>query len=384
MNDAVYTRWRRLLTIGLIPLLLVSLTGCWGSQDIQSQAYATAIGLDYENGEYITYVQVLNFGNVARSEKIEIGNGLPIWLGKARNLLLSEALTTIHFTSQLPMFWGHVRIVVCTERFLRMKGLQTAYNAMNRYREIRYNIYLYGTKEKLEDLFTQKSMLNESPIDSLIANPKQVYEPLSSNQITARINEPGNPAVLPSISLDGSVWKEDKKGKPMFRIDGGYFFTDRQFGGWMSTDELEGARWRQSKLRDIGIMVPAKNPYASLMIKKSRLKITPIWEAGEMKFDIQVKLQGFVMELLDDVAMDQLVNDANEVIRASIQHSFQVGVEKKCDPFALQQAFYRKFPKIWDRIGGKSEFMLKSDSLRNIHVKLDILHTGKYKGRTAK
>lgn len=102
-----------------------------------------------------------------------------------------------------------------------------------------------------------------------------------------------------------------------------------------------------------------------------------------MKFDIHVKLKGFVMELLDDVAMDQLVNDANEVIRASIQHSFQVGVEKKCDPFALQQAFYRKFPKIWDRMGGKSEFMLKSDSLRNIHVKLDILHTGKYKGRTA-
>lgn len=41
------------------------LSGCWDILDLQDIQYITAIGIDYEDGEYVVYVQSLNFGHLS-------------------------------------------------------------------------------------------------------------------------------------------------------------------------------------------------------------------------------------------------------------------------------------------------------------------------------
>lgn len=89
--------------------LLFLLTACWGSKDVQNIAYVTAIGFDYENGKYISYVQVLNFTNIAKGEKTEVGKNVPTWIGKGEGITVTESLSNIYSTSQLRIFWGHVK-----------------------------------------------------------------------------------------------------------------------------------------------------------------------------------------------------------------------------------------------------------------------------------
>ncbi|SFK13254.1 hypothetical protein SAMN05518846_1099 [Brevibacillus centrosporus] len=62
-------------------VLLFFLSGCGNSRDIQNLAYVTALGVDYVNGKYVSYVQVLNFSNIARSVDSVLGKPVPIWIG---------------------------------------------------------------------------------------------------------------------------------------------------------------------------------------------------------------------------------------------------------------------------------------------------------------
>lgn len=382
MNPARGKRWRAARTlVALLPLLAA--VGCWNSQDIQNQAYVTAIGLDYADGKYNVYAQVLNFGNVARSEKGELGKALPVWYGHAAGETMSSALGSLHLTSQLPLYWGHTKVIVVTERFMKERGVDEAIQAMNRYREIRYNIYAYGTREKLETLFVQTSIFNLSPLDTIMFSPKQIYRPITGNRFIAKLNEPGNPAALPSIGLDASVWNEDRKSKPMLRIDGAYYFTNKRLASRMSEQELKGARWAQRSLRNTVIKVPLAPPFkAGIMVTNAKLVAKPKYKDGKPTFDIRVKAKGFVIEMLETDSVSRLERLAEDALRTEIRETFLKGVSLRCDPFALQQTFYRKYPHRWKSLGGPDEFQLRPDSIARIDVKFTLTHMGKYKGRT--
>lgn len=382
MKRAWRRGWARTLRL-LVLLPLLATAGCWSSQDIQNQAYVTAIGLDYDNGSYVVYAQVLNFANVAMTESNQLGKSVPIWIGHANAPTISDALGALHKTSQMPLYWGHTKVLVISERFLRQMGIRNAIQVMNRYREVRYNIYMYGTREKMTDIFVQKSIFNLSPLDTVMFSPKQIYQPITGNRFIAKLDEPGNPAVLPSIGLDSASWDEDRKRKSMFRINGGFYFTNKKMTAWMSEEDLIGATWAQRSLRDTVIKVPVSKPYsAGIMALKSKMTTKALLKDGQPKFELTVYMRGFVLELFENVSVGKLEQLAEVVLREQVQKTFLKGIEARCDPLALQQTFYRKYPRRWAELGGQEAFMLKPDSLEKINVHITLTHMGKYKGRT--
>ncbi len=92
--------------IALSLLILMLVSGCWNSKDIQNMAYVTALGVDYENGRFKSYAQMLNFTNIAKSDTGEVGKPVPIWVGVGEGKTLTESLTTMYATSQIRVFGG--------------------------------------------------------------------------------------------------------------------------------------------------------------------------------------------------------------------------------------------------------------------------------------
>ncbi|MFB9275017.1 Ger(x)C family spore germination protein [Cohnella cellulosilytica] len=367
--------------------LLLTLTACWNSKDIQTMDYATAIGLDYDNGKYITYVQFLNFGNVGRNESMEIGKSLPVWVSRGEGATLSESLSSIYATSQMRIFWGHVKTIVCTERLLR-RGIEEVYNAANRFGEIRYNILVFGTKESLPDLFVQKSIFNLSPLDTIMFSPEQTYSqrsfivPKTGNRIIANITEPAEAGMLPSISINRKAWSEDKKPSSMLMIDGAFFFKGQKAIAWLSEDELAGTRWTQRKLQRSLIRVPAEGkPKAALVLIKPIYNVKSGVRNGHAVFDLSLKLDATVEELNENVSLDELERLAEEVVRDEIMKSFRNGLAKKVDVLMLGETLYRNYPKQWHALRKTNQELLSDECIRKIVVKIDIRNTGKYKGR---
>ncbi|MEI7027716.1 Ger(x)C family spore germination protein [Paenibacillus sp. y28] len=381
--------WRKGRALCAALLLIVLLGGCWNSKDIQNLAYVTAIGFDYADGKFISYVQVLNFTNVAKTEAASLGKSIPIWIGRGEGTTVSESFNDIYATSQIRVFWGHVKAIVLTENMMRQPDkMKEAYDMVNRYREIRYNVLLYGTKEPLRDLFTRKSILNLSPLDTLMYTPGQIYTqrsfilPVYGYKVIAMFNEPSEPVMIPSLSSDMKGWSMDKEPRPMIRIDGAYFIKEDQLAGWLGEQDLQGYRWLQKRLMRTPITVPDKqHPAAVLVMVKPQTRIRPLLEDGNVFFTIEVKIKAYVDELIQDTSEKSLEEQAAEVIRREIQDTYRKGLAIQTDVLQLDEVFYRDNPGMWKRLHEGQPFLLKEDSIRSIEVQVDLLHTGKYKGR---
>ncbi|SFK13293.1 hypothetical protein SAMN05518846_10910 [Brevibacillus centrosporus] len=78
------------------------------------------------------------------------------------------------------------------------QGVAEICSTLNRNREIRYNILVYGTKDNLTDILTQKSIFNLSPLDTIMftgvqmSSQKSFLVPLNGNHAIANLHEKGN------------------------------------------------------------------------------------------------------------------------------------------------------------------------------------------------
>lgn len=380
---------RKLLLLAGVILMLLLLTSCWNSKDIQNMAYITAIGFDYENGKYVTYVQVLNFSNVAKSESNESGRNVPTWIGKGEGTSVTQSFNSIYSTAQLRVFWGHVKALVFSERFLEEEErIRSTYDLVNRYREIRYNIPLYGTREPMRDILAMKSNLNLSPLHTVMESPEMSYSqrsyilPLHGYKLIALINEPAGAPLLPSLAIDREAWTEDTDPKSMFKIDGAYFFKGTVAKDWFSEDDLQGYRWMQKKLQRSIINIPNDiEPEAAIVIENPRSSVHHTVRDGHVYFTIKLKLNAYVDELRRNLKKKEIEKMAAQAIEKQIRHTYKKGVARKVDIFNLTECLYRENPKKWRELNSEGGFMIDKESLVNVKVDVRLQHSGKYKLR---
>jgi len=265
--------------------------------------------------------------------------------------------------------------------------MREAYDMVNRYREIRYNILLYGTKEPLRDIFVEKSLFNLSPLETLLDTPNQMYSqrsyilPMYGYKIIAHFNEPAESAMLPSLSLENGSWTEDHKPKRMFNIDGAYYFKHNSMVGWLSEKDLEGYRWLQKKLERSPINIPNDaRPAAALVMIKPKPHIYPVLKNGKIYYNIRLSIKAYVDEMVRDLKKEEIEEQAAQVIRNEIRETYNKGLRINVDVLQLGEQLYRNHPKVW-RQQSDGEFALTPESLDRIDVKVKLLHTGKYKDR---
>lgn len=369
--------------------LLILQTGCWNSKDIQNMAYVTAIGFDYKDGKYVTYVQVLNFSNVAKGDIVEVGKRIPAWIGQGEGKTVTESFNSIYATSQLRIFWGHVKAIVLSDRFVRNgERLKEAYDMVNRYREIRYNILIYGTREEMREVFAQKSMLNMSPLDTLLDTPDQAYSqrsfllPVYGFKLIAQFNEPAGAAMLPSLTLERRAWTEDEEKRTMFRIDGAYFFRGQDCTGWLSEQSLAGYRWLQKELERSPVNIPDDGaPDAAIVLMKPKPRIRHFVRDGNIYYNVSLSLHAFVDELVHPITKKEIERQAARVVEKQIRATYKTGLGIKADVLNLDECLFRDNPKLWHEAHRQSDFILKEDSLEGIKVKVNLIHSGKYRLR---
>ncbi|MNO27167.1 hypothetical protein D3C76_170360 [compost metagenome] len=362
--------------------------GCDNSRDIQNLAYVTSLGIDYVNGKYVSYVQVLNFTNIARSENVQLGKEVPIWIGVGDGQTVAGSLTEINSTSQFPLFWGHLKSVVMTENVLN-KDVAEVYSTLNRHPEVRYNLLVYGTKDKLADILTQKSLFNLSPLDTIMFTEEQMSSqksfilPINGNHGIANLNEKGNPGFIPSIAISTKNWKEDKKEKGMFTISGAYFFENSRLNSWVSISDLKGMRWIDRKLDKTPLLVNPEHeehPGKVIMFSHPVFKAVPRVKDNSVIYDITLKVKGTVVEQFEEIPTSRLEQQAAKAIEKELRSTFETGLSKQCDPYQLRERLYRKSSKLFNRLTKNKPFFLDKNSLGSIKIDVKIISTGKIKG----
>ncbi|MDF2720135.1 MAG: Ger(x)C family spore germination protein [Paenibacillus sp.] len=316
------------LLIGL--LLPWLLTGCWDMKVIQDTNYVTAIGFDYEDGQYEVYAQMLDFSNVAKQEGGKTGQPASVWSGHEKGGTVIEAMTKLYKTSQQRMFWGQVSSVVFTQKALE-HGISDYKDGLIRFREIRYTQWVYGTKEPIDRVFRMLPFFNQSPLGSILHQPEDTYRqlsyirPLRLQKVVATYREPGATMLLPSLGIADTVWKENGKDDPKLMVDGMFVISDKLPPAWVKDDDLIGLRWMDRDTKRSNVMLRHNGvPAASVTVDSPRAEIEPATDGGgKVAYSVRVRGKYYISELLEQMEKSELEKEVIQVVASEIERTFE-------------------------------------------------------------
>ncbi|KMK76364.1 Ger(x)C family spore germination protein [Alkalihalobacillus pseudalcaliphilus] len=367
--------------------LLLTLTGCWSRYEVQNMNYATAVGIDYVDGQYTLYVQLLDFSTVAKLEGQQKAEQPPVWVAKGEGSSFTEAANDLYSTSQQRLNWGQISAILFSERLMKENKVGEVLELINRYREIRYLAWLFSTREPLEEILLATPFFRLSPKASILHNPEQSFRqfsilaPVRLQQFVLDSNEKARTSYIPELSLRKGQWQESNKPKELLRYSGVQVYDLNNYYGRMDLKDLSGMPWLSTHTIRVPLDLFTEEKLAAVLIaEKPKYEVTPIVKLNNAYFDISVKVKAGINELHTDLTEKELTQMAQEKIEEQIRKTYQTAFKEGIDIYNLGESLYRKHPHQWKSIAtGKQQLVLNQDSLRHVKVEVNIVYPGRYK-----
>ena len=372
---------RRLSQLFLILSIFVLLTGCWDYKDIQDIHYVTTLGVDYVDGKYEVYVQLVDLSGVAKQE-VKSSEPGKVYVGKHSGKSIAEAINHLYQSAQQRLYLGQVSTFVLTERALK-HNINDIIDAAFRYNLIRYSSNIFATKKSLEELFSIKGFFNLTPLYSELHFPKAVYEnislitPMSLRTFISTYRDVSITTILPTISWSEDDWTEDKKKRKTFMIDGAFVHYYKKSLQWYSIDDLKGIRWVTEETNRTPLEFKKSEGTNYISLSHPKVKIKSFIKDNEAKFDLDIHINGSILEMSKKEPLESFENVVQDYIRKEIERTYEIGLKRNGDPLGLGQKLYRKELKYWKAKGFKEpNDYLNENSIENIKIKVNLTNSG--------
>lgn len=375
---------QRLRLIACLAVLLL-LTGCWDIKDLQTINYVTSIGLDYEDGQFIVYAQLLDFTSVAKLESGKVSEPPQQWVGKGTGATINLAMNNLYNTMQQKTLWSHVDSMVVSSSFLE-HGLTEMADTLFRFREIRYTPWIYGTSDSIEQIFTTPGFFNLSKLITLLSEPMDNYEqksyiaPMKYIRFISEAREPDKTILLPSIVVNRNQWKRNEQTERKLAIDGAFAIQNHTLKGWFDKESLTGLRWMESETTRTPLSIEKDGKTeAVITMGTPKIDIQVVEGTAEPQFSIRIRINGSVIEMFDSFTEKELIEKAQEQIETEIRSTYNKGLKTKTDLYSLGHVLYREQYPSWKSLHTGNRFWLQRDSLQSIDVKVFITNSGMLK-----
>lgn len=373
------------IKLSLIILIVVTMTGCWSATNIQDQHYVSALGVDYDGENFILYAQTLNFQIIASSETQQ---GVPkntSYVGKGIGKTMHTAAADLYKTAQMRVDWGHTQSIVVSERAILLFDSELV-DRIYRFPDNRYNVWLFVTKEPIDEVFMSDSFYNFSTLRTILHVPLSSYNqlttimPIQMFKYLSLVNEPDRISFIPCLGFDQQHWESENEPLKLLKITGAYFSSDT-VNKILDNDQLIGFRWLQRHLkRTMVIVSDEETSYGVITIDHAKVKKKAYLKDGSVKFVIEASYRGSMNEYINEIDYAKMVELAKEQIKKEIIDVYNVGVEEELDLFDLMHCFRMKSPSKWKQMTNSgAEFILNKQSLEDIKIKLTVPTNGKYK-----
>lgn len=364
-------------------LLIPFLNGCWDANEPESMVFGNGIGVDYKNGQFQFYIQIINLGKIAKSESAGAVETIQEEIGHASGTDVDQALKNLYKSTQRRIYWGHIKFVVLTEEALKQNSLQEVIDLLNRYREFRYRIFVVSTKEPLNKILLSHSELGMptalTKLSEPMSNFKQysVMPPLNMRELQIELNEPGNQAVIPMISVVKKRWESSEKKRGALNYNGAAVVTRNKLKGIITNQDMLGFRWMMEKSKRMEILVKKNGKSAALiMVEHPKVSMKPIVKNGKVTFDITIKAPGTLTEMDQKVSESYLIQEMNASIKKDIKKTYEKGLKLNADVYQLSETLYRKNLNMWKKVEKEGEIPLQKNSII-LHIKAKIKNSGR-------
>ncbi|MBY0223842.1 Ger(x)C family spore germination protein [Mammaliicoccus sciuri] len=361
----------------VLSLLLVALlSGCWNRNEPERMLYVYGLGIDYKDGEYNVYVQIIDYKKVA---KLEQPNTDPKQseTGFATGKTIDEAIFNIYNSADQRIYWGQLTFIILSEEALKNGAMQSAMDTFLRYRETRYQVLLYGTADSVKDVLLTVPIVNTAITLSRLGDPKNTYdqsssvEPVDIRRMVIGLNEPGHEMVIPYMEVSEN-WETVTGKDKIAQLAGGGLITPKEFKGFLDVEKLSGLKWMNEKTQrgEVTFSLNSEEDFMTAIFQKIKVKVTPVVEGDTVKFDIDVRMQGEVSAIPIKINKDEIRKKAEQEIKKQIEETYKEALKLDVDIYRLSEYLYRKDVKAWKRLQEKGKVGLSENSIRTLNVKI--------------
>ncbi|MFX3629005.1 MAG: Ger(x)C family spore germination protein [Ectobacillus sp.] len=371
-----------------ICLSVVLISGCRDVKEIQLLNYATAIGVDYKNGKYHSYIQMVSFEGVAKTEGAEAPSS--VWVSEAVAETFEDAFFEVYKTAQERIIWAHVTAILLSESALK-EGFDHIFDSLTRYYEFRLTPWIFGTKEPVKEVLASYGFFKQSSLDTILHAPMSIHRqsseirPIKLHRFAREFFDPGETTFIPSITINKHTWKKNKLNESKLAQNGAFFMKNERYRGFFSLRELNGLRWLTPETKRASVVVPEeKNPEYQIVFEFPKSEIKVLFREGRPKFNIHLRITGYFVNRTHNrtLALKEIEEKTKKAIIREIEELYALGVEEKVDFFNFEHALFQQDYKAWQRLRKDGGTILTEDSLQNINVNLSIKHTGRVKNRS--
>ncbi|MGG4267297.1 Ger(x)C family spore germination protein [Peribacillus simplex] len=369
----------------LILLCVSVLSGCWDSNEPERLVYANGVGIDYKDGKVFVHLQIVNMQGLAKSES----GGDPSSLnaadvGSATGATLDEALFNLYHSSDRHIYWGHLSFVILSEEAIKAGTFKETLDLLDRYRETRYRIYFYMTKDSVKDAMLISPIENISMAFSKLSDPKGNYNqssfipPINLREILIELGEPAYYVSIPQLKIT-EQWTGQKEKKKALLMENIAIISDNNIKAILPKKVMKGARLVNKQfVRDDVTLFSGTEKNTSVIVYGRKTKITPIVEKnGRVRFQIKMKVKASVDLLKQGITRKEYEKELIRTIKKETNYTYQFTQKRGLDLFRLSKTLYRADIKKWKKIETGGRIPLDEDSIKSIEIEVLLQDTGK-------
>lgn len=380
MKQSVWIR--RLSPAITLTLTCLLLAGCWDEVNLQDVSYISGMGVDYKDGQYTIYTQMINFGAVAKTESPQ-PQAQKIWIGQGKGDSVLLAFYNLSRGGYTTLNLEHLKTIVVHERAL--DKIADVLDGLNRQRASRYTSLLYGTNEPIENIFTTENFFDQSPLNSILYMPRPhdvqytFTKPLRMQSIVQQLREPSMTTLLPALNTTEAFWRHGRKKMNTQLIEGVFVFKNFKYQGYVLEKELPGVRWLDESFDKVFAKAGGGEHEATVSVTSSEHRFRVESSSSDHAvFRLNVQLKGHVVELDGQMSEREIIDSIEKRVRDEIESTYRYGLEHRMDIYHLEHHLYRYHHHYWkNHVKGK-DWLPKQDQLTEIEVNLDLTDSGKF------
>ncbi|MFJ8235922.1 Ger(x)C family spore germination protein [Ureibacillus sp. NPDC094379] len=371
----------------LIYLLIftIFLSGCWDAQQPERMYYGFGLGIDYKDGKYEVYVQLISFANVAKSQQ-ENQDVRQAEIGYATGKDIDEAVNNLYHSVDEVIYWGHLTFVIFSENALKNGNANSAIDVLTRLTEARYNTWVYSTDDDLKELLVVTPILEKGITLTKLGDPINTYKQdsyidlYSIRKLIARLHEPSYNANIPYVKIT-KIWETKDGLDNESKVDGIAVVTPTGFQGFIKGKKADGLQWLSKKTKRTNITTKVNvssegNDYLSFSMREVNYKVEPVINGTDVKFDITIRASGKLDGLQSNINKKMIEKEVAKQVKKEVMDTFKAGLEMDVDVYRLSEVLYRKNVRLWKQINQDGKVPLNEDSIQ-IHFILEKISSGR-------
>ncbi|GAB0171607.1 Ger(x)C family spore germination protein [Lysinibacillus sp. CTST325] len=371
-----------ILILSLATSLLLS--GCWDVNEAQRMYYVDGIGIDYKDGQYKIYLQLINFTNVAKSEYPN-PETIQAEVGQSGGKTLEEALFKLFRSVDQKVFWGHMTFIIFSEEALKNKNALSVIDTVLRYRETRYQIWTYCTQDPIKDILLITPILNKPLISSKLSTPldtadeETFVEPVNFRNLVIGLNEPNHEIGIPYVTINKS-WKTAEQQGQETALTGVGVLSKSGFKGFIKNGAARGMQWMHNRTHRGELTFKLddnETDYLTATLEKIKVDIEPLVKNDQVTFDVVVKLNATLNGFKTNISEDEIRKKIIKEVKKEIRRTYEEALAKDIDIYRLSEHLYRKNVKVWKKLEKDGKIPLTPSTISKLEIDVHQVNSGR-------